>query len=79
MIFVVISQNLIKSPLKFWFTSRISVHDLWHVSMYSLQFSSILVLISTKLDNLTRILVYLKNSSLGFCKNMDIKKKLPVG
>ena len=31
MIFVKISQNFIKSPLKFWFISQISVHSLWHV------------------------------------------------
>ena len=30
-IFVKISQNLIKSPLKVWFISQISVHSLWHV------------------------------------------------
>ena len=31
MISVKISQNFIKSPLKFWFISQISVHSLWHV------------------------------------------------
>ena len=29
--FVKISKNFIKSPLKFWFISQISVHSLWHV------------------------------------------------
>ena len=33
-IFVKISQNFIKSPLKIWFISQISVHSLWHVCMY---------------------------------------------
>ena len=33
MIIVKISQNFIKSPLKFWFISQISVHGLWHVCM----------------------------------------------
>ena len=31
MIFVKISQNFIKSPLKFCLISQISVHSLWHV------------------------------------------------
>ena len=30
-IFVKISQNFIKSPLKFLYISQISVHSLWHV------------------------------------------------
>ena len=31
--FVKISKNFIKSPLKFWFISQISVHSLWHVAV----------------------------------------------
>ena len=31
MIFMKISQNFIKSHLKFWLISQISVHKFWHV------------------------------------------------
>ena len=34
MIFVKISQNFIKSHLKFWLISQISVHKLWHVGVF---------------------------------------------
>ena len=37
-IFIKISQNFIKSPLKIGLIARISVHILWHVCSWILQF-----------------------------------------
>ena len=54
MIFVKITQNFVKSPLKICLISQISVHSLWHACSF----------VICSLDRIIPLVAILKNSKL---------------